>query len=117
MAIKTYLTVRPLHWGGNWVTPKHLLAHSFAGMVITFNQLVWLPEADGRMLLELTADTDEHLDAITEALTWFGRHQKTLGSARDFAEQITNTTWTLNGDPFAERCLEAEGIALAPVAP
>jgi hypothetical protein len=111
MAVKTYLTVRPLRWDGRWVTPKHLLANSFTGMDVSFQQLVWRPELDGRMLLELVADTDEHLDAVVEAMTWYGKHQKTLVSAQAFAEEITGQAWTLTGDPAAERCDAAEGIA------
>lgn len=107
---KTYLTVRPLMVNGRWTTPKHLLAHSFAGMAFSFRQLVWQPQTDGRMLLELTADTDGHLDALVEAMAWFGAHQKTLGSAKAFADQITGAAWTLTGDPDAERCGEAEGL-------
>lgn len=110
MAVKTYLTVRPLRWEERWITPKHLLADSFTGMALTFKQLVWAREIDGRMLLELVADTDEHLDAVVEALNWYGKHQKTLGSAKAFAELITGQAWALSGNPDAERCADTEGL-------
>ncbi len=109
--VKTYLTVRPLKWDGKWMTPKHLLAYSFVGIDLSFRQLVWEPEVDGRLLLELVADTDEHLSAVIEAVSrWFGGHQKTLGSALAFAEDVTGKSWSLIGDPAAERCSTQEGM-------
>lgn len=115
MAVKTYLTVRPLQWDGRWVTPKHLLSHSFAGMDVSFRQLAWAPDRDGRMLLELAAADDPELDAVVEAMGWFGAHRKTLGSAKAFAEQLTGTGWTLTGDPAAERCAGSDGIEPLPM--
>lgn len=110
MSAKTYITARPLNWDGRWMTPKALLAHSFAGMGLEWRQLVWEPSRDGRMLIELVADTDPHLDAVVEAMAWFGAHQKTLGSARAFAEDVTGIAWELIGDPGSERCASDEGL-------
>lgn len=117
MAVKTYLTVRPMRWAGAWMTPKHLLTHSFTGMPLEFRQMVWSPAADGRMLLEIVADTTGHLDAVVEAMSWFGQHQKTLGSARSFAEQITGLPWVLTGDPDATTCDPdlGEGVSPPPI--
>lgn len=117
MSVKTYLTVRPLLQGGEWVTPNQLLAHSFAGMDVRFTPLLWSPLQDGRMLLEIVTDTDAEMDAVVEALAWFGRHQKTLGSAKAFADALTGRTWALTGDAAAERCDPDAGEGVAPPPP
>ncbi|MBP2310486.1 hypothetical protein GBZ48_31555 [Azospirillum melinis] len=110
MAVRFYVSCRPLLWQGAWMTPNTLLASSFTGMPLRFVSLAWRPEIDGRMLYQIDVDTLEHRSVVMEALTWFGCHAKTLGSAKELAELVTGQSYDLNGDPAAIYCSDSEGL-------
>lgn len=111
--IRFYVSCRPVYLPLDkpfWLTPRHLLERSFAGMSLQFQTIAWDESRDGRMLYQIDVDTPEHRDVVVEALSWFGCHVKTLGSAQELAALITGQTFRLAGDPAATHCTDCEGL-------
>lgn len=97
MTITFYATCRSLRIGTQRFSPKELLKHGFPGLGVTFRQLTDAPNADGRLLYEITAATAAHRLTILDALQMYGVKPRTLGGAAGVYEEITGQPLAIPG--------------------
>lgn len=87
------------------ITPKEHFKTSFTGINFSFELVAFDRNVDGRFLYELNV-SDEYTEeektnykaVILEGLQLFSGHEKSLQSAKELAEKLTNKVWVISNN-------------------
>lgn len=107
-----YMTIRPLNINGKrLLTPKYMLSDGFPGVIHNWRCLLNGTKKDGRWLYEIEVESVEHRDVVIEGLKAWGGHLKTLSSAIDTANSLSERKdITYNGEKIFIPELKEEEI-------
>lgn len=103
--MRFYISCRPLRMGTILLTPKEQLKHGFKGLNFSFDLVASNHLHDGRFLYEVIISEEYPLEqkqeiktVILEGLQVFGVHEKSLQSAKELAETLTEKDYRINND-------------------
>ena len=99
-----YLSMRPIRYRNEIISPKQSLKYNFPGILFSWKCLGFDRKLDGRWLYEIELDksysSQEAIDlqeVFIEALASFGSHLKTVTSAKELAEKVTKQVYKIVG--------------------
>lgn len=104
-----YVSCRPIKIDNRLHTPKEHFKSSFTGINFTFKLVTFNRNIDGRFLYQITLsneyteqEKEEFKTVILEGLALFSGHEKSLQSAKELAERLSDQDWEISDNKIVK---------------